>query len=290
MRKLFQTGLLALLLFGSVSLAAEDPKVAAQKKAAQENWAALDLGEPVHHETPNLLLYASKSEEAKLKDMGVTLEKYYAAAKAVQLDAKKEMWPGKLTVYLFADRDEFTSYLRRVEKRRLDEDETGLHTVEGDFPRVAAGPPRSKQTVNLAMHAGEQIAAALLQRKAGVKTPLPDWLMVGFGRATSWRVHPRDKATSDARREALVLVVNKQRTAQQVWSGSLEAAEATVLRPTLADLMAYGPGSSRFPAFVTGFRPDEGQERRSTEQALEAAGIKSENLAKVWPEFVRNPR
>ena len=287
----FLLSVLLIPLTGLPVRAEDDPQAAAQKKAARDNWAALEFGEPVHHETPHLLLYASKPLEGKLKDVGAALEKHYATAeKALQLDPKKEKWPGKLTVYLFAERAEFTAYVRRVEKRRLDEEETSVHMVAGDFPRVAAGPPRSKQAVNLEMHAAEELAAALLQRKAGAKTPLPDWLLVGFGRATTWRVYPREKATTDARREAIALVINKKRTPQQVWGGGIEAEEAAVLRPMLADLLAYGPGSSRFPALVLGFRPAEGQERRSTEQALEAAGIKPDRLAQVWPDFVRNLR
>ena len=57
-----------------------------------------------------------------------------------------------------------------------------------------------------------------------------------------------------------------------------------------ADLLAYGPGSSRFPQLVAGFRPEENDQRRSIEQALGSAGIKVEKLDKVWPEFVRTMR
>jgi hypothetical protein len=176
-----------------------------------------------------------------------------------------------------------------VERRRLDPNETSGHTVEGDAPRVFAGPPRQKQAANLELHAAEAVAAALLQRKAGPKVIVPEWLLSGFGRATTWRLAPRDPGATAARREALLLVLNKKRTAQQVWGGELEFDEAVVLRPSLADLLAYGPGMTRFPQFIAGFRPEE-EEQRSTEQALQSAGIKLENLETVWPEFVRTLR
>ena len=142
---------------------------------------------------------------------------------------------------------------------------------------------RPQVVAALALHQAR--AATVLRRHLGHA-----WLLAGFGRATTWRLGPREKPTLDARREALAWVATKRRTAGQVWRGEVEAEEANALGATLADLLAYGPGASRFPGFVAGFRPGDGQERRSTEQALEAAGIKIENLEKVWLDFVRNPR
>src|SRR5262245_39116009 len=101
----------AVLLFASFAAGADgDARLAAQKKTAQENWALLEAGEPGFHETPHLLLCASKSMEGKLKGVGETLEKHYAMADGVLKLDPKELWPGKLTVYLFAERDEFTAF------------------------------------------------------------------------------------------------------------------------------------------------------------------------------------
>jgi hypothetical protein len=266
-------------------------KIAEQKKAARENWSLLEAGEPAHLETAHLLIYASGALEGRLKDISTILERHYAVAeKALKPDPQKELWPGKLTVYLFTEREQFTTYVRRVEKRRPDLDETSNHAVEGDFPRVFAGPPRSKSAGGLEASAGQEVAAALLQRKAGSRVILPDWLLVGFGRATTWRAFPAAESTRQARQQAAAAVVSKKRTAQQVWGPDLTPDEAAVLRPALADLLAYGPGAPHFLAFLTGFRPEEGQERKSTEQALEAAGIKLANLEVIWPGFVRAPR
>src|SRR5438128_9646791 len=110
------------LLLLSVSVTgADDPtaKVAAQKKEAESNWAQLEIGDFAHAETPHLLLYAPKSYAPRLKELGNQLEKAYAAAtKSLQFKPSEEPWPGKLTVFLFADRDHFTSFVRRVVKRR----------------------------------------------------------------------------------------------------------------------------------------------------------------------------
>src|SRR5437870_5687438 len=89
-----------LLLSGGASLRADEPAdpVAGQKKAALAGWTSLDVGEPAQLETAHLLVFAPKSLEARLKDIGATLEKFHdAAAKNVQLE-KEKMWSGKLTV------------------------------------------------------------------------------------------------------------------------------------------------------------------------------------------------
>lgn len=284
--------LLTVLIIGGAAFASEgvDPKVTAQIKLAQENWAILEAGEPALHETPHCLIVASKPLEGKLKDFGVLLEKHYTKAEEVVKPEKNERWPGKMTVYLFAERDEFTAFVRRVSKRRLDPEETTGHSVEGAFPHVFTGPPRSKVAGNLEQHAAEELAAALMHRKAGDKVVLPDWLLMGFGRATSWRIGPRDPATTAARTRAIEIMTKKKYSVQQVWGGDISPEERAVLRASLADLLAYGPGSSRFPQFIVGFRPEDNNQPRSPEQALGTTGIKVENLAKVWPDFVRNLR
>jgi hypothetical protein len=276
---------MAFLLLALAGAAAPDePKTSEAMKAARANWALLDLGEPALHETAHLVLVAPKGLQGRLKDVGAYLEKHYGMAeKVLKLDSL--VW----TVYIFNEREAFNKHLLRVENRRLDPGLTGGYLAEGDTPRVFVGPPPSKPMAGLETQAAEQLAAALLQRKVGAKVILPDWLLAGFGRATVWRVNPNDESTRKARQQASSLVTLKKRTAQQVWGTGLDPEEAAVLQPMLADLLAYGPGSSKFPELLAGFRPDEGQARKTTEQALDAAGIKVPNLEQIWPAFVRNP-
>src|SRR5262249_15848509 len=160
---------------------------------------------------------------------------YGLAAKALQVKSKEEIWPGKLTVYLVPDRERFAAFIRRVEKRRVEEEDAGSRAVEGDVPHVAVTGPRGKTGPNLESPASIQMAAALLQRKAGVSVPLPEWLVLGFGRATVWRTMPADKAVQSERRLARTSIAGKGRTPADVWGGTLEAEEAVVLRASLAE-------------------------------------------------------
>ena len=65
-----------------------------------------------------------------------------------------------------------------------------LQDVLHHLPHVAAAPPKGRQDAKVETQAAEQIASALLARRAGSKVPIPTWVVAGFGRATSWRAAP----------------------------------------------------------------------------------------------------
>jgi hypothetical protein len=258
-------------------------KLDAQKKAGRDNWALLDAGEAVIQETDHLLLLAPKATERRLKEIGANLEKSFSlAVKALQLNPKEDLWPGKLTVYLIPEREQFTAFVRRIEKRRLDGDESGSHFVDSEIPHAAGSPARTKNDPSLEHQAGIQVAAALMQKKAGAKVLLPEWLVFGFGRASVWRALPSDKGVANERRLLRGLISGKKRTAANVWNNMVEAEEAGVLRASLAEFLAFGPGAAKFPALVNGFKPGENQDSRTLEQALESSGLESKVIEARW--------
>jgi hypothetical protein len=262
-------------------------KVAAQKKAAEDNWDLVEAGPFAHQETKHLLLYVPKGMDKRLKDAGVLLEKHYDLAKKALAYDKEEPWTGKLTVYLFAERPHFTAFVRRVEKRRVMEGDSSSFSAD-DPPHAAAGPGRGKQALPAEAEAGEQVAVAMLVRKAGLRTPLPGWLTNGFGRATRYRAAPRDKYVLDERRLATRL--SAKHSAADIWGGTLEADEVDPLHGSLADFLAYGPGASKFPALVEGFKPGENMLEKTMAQAMEAAGVNADRVGKLWKAWVQNPR
>jgi hypothetical protein len=258
-------------------------KESGQLKVALDNWAALDIGGAVSYEAEHLIIVGPKALERRLKEIGGNLEKNFAlAVKALQLKPNEDLWPGKLTVYLLPERDNLTTFIRRIEKRRVEEDEAGSQSVDSEIPHAAAGPPRAKTDPSLEQQAGIQIAAAVLQKKAGAKVLLPDWLPAGFGRATVWRALPADKAVATERKLAKAFIAGRKRTPNDVWNNLVEREEAGVLRASLAEFLAYGPGAAKFPALVIGFRPGENQESRTFEQALESAGLESKVIEARW--------
>jgi hypothetical protein len=263
--------------------------IAAQKKVAQENWSQLEAGELAVHETTHFLIYAPKTMDRQIKALGATLEKYNEQArKALGYEEKEEPWPGKLTVYLFPERDTFAAFVRRVEKKRLETEDISSLDVDSDQPHVAAGPSKNKKYPGIEERAAEHVASALLQKKAGNGVEVPGWLRSGFGRATTYRVAPKDAAVKKER--TLAAKWTATRTTADVWGGKLDADEAPVLEASLADYLAYGPPSAKFPKFVTGFKPGENLLAKTAAQALETAGIAADTLDKRWREWAVSPR
>lgn len=256
-------------------------KVAQQKKAALANWEIVGAGDNAVHETKQLILVAPRAMEKRLKEIGLLLEKGHDQARRVlAFDSKQEPYAGKITVYLLPSKEVLHTFMRRVERSRVEGEELGSFSATDEDLHAAVCPPRAAGDLPLEGQAVAQNAAALLVRRAGVKTPVADWLVEGFGRATWHRLSPRDRVTLEDRRAASRLA--GVRSAKEIYEGLIEAREAKALRGSLADYLAYGPYASKFPALLKGFEPEENIETKTTAQALDSAGIGWERLDKGW--------
>jgi hypothetical protein len=265
--------------------------LAAQKKKAEANWAVLEAGESAHLEMDHFLIYAPKALEKTLKDAGALLENEYKTAReALKFPEKTEPWKGKLAVYLFSERMQFTVFVRRVEKRRLVSGETASLMVADDAPHVAASPGQNKWEWPVEAQAAEQVGGALLQRRAGANTILPEWLVSGFGRATYYRTLPRHELTLADRRLAGEVVAKKKKTARDLWTEPQEADEAGALAGALADFFAYGPGAPHFEKLIEGFKPAENVEKKTMDQALEKTKINKDKIEPTWKGWVASPK
>ena len=131
----------------------------------------------------------------------------------------------------------------------------------------------------------EMVATLLLQRKAGVRSELPEWLTAGFGRATSYRATTGQKFVADDRKLQRLLL--KKRNAADVWDGKLEADEAEVMQASVAEMVGYGIGTARLTKLLEGFKPGENVEVKTTAQAMEAANLTADQLNKHWKKFVK---
>jgi hypothetical protein len=290
MRKLTGTCLALALMVSATARADDDAaaKAAAQKKKAEANWEAVEAGPAAFLETAHLLIFVPKAQEKRLKELGTLLEKDYEVARKA-LVFKDEPWPGKLAVYVFAEREPFTAFVRRVEKRRVEADDVSGFEATDDELHVVVGPARTRYDAPTEVRAGEGVAAVLLTRKAVKDTVLPDWLVAGFGRATHYRAAgPRDKFVQAERQRAALL--SKKKNVGAIWGEGLEAAEAGPLRGSLVDFLAYGPGASKFAELVGGFQPEQNMPRKTTAQALQKANVQTDRIEAGWKVWVLAPR
>jgi len=285
--------LLALVMVSAANAADQANSADALKKKAEASWETVVGGKPALHETKHFLLVAPDALAKRLKDMGLLLEKHHDKAKEalkfeVKEEDKGEVLPGKVVVYLFGERDHFKAFVRRIEARRLLPEESSSFRADDAKLHIAVSPPSGRQGLAVEIQACEQAASLLLARRAGVRTPLPDWLVSGFGRATYYRVAPRDKAVLADR--ALAAKLARKHTAEEIWNGKIAADEADALQGSLVDYLAYGPGARAFPKLVTGYAPEENKERKTAWQAFDAANMKPDVVARGWKRWVATAR
>jgi hypothetical protein len=263
-----------------------DP-VKKQKETASANWKQL-YGEEnaATEETGHLLIYGPGTMTARhLKDLGIALEtRYDLARRVLKMEPKEELWPGKLAVYLLEDRKSFNTFMRTIARRRPDNDESGVFSLRDGLPFVAACHPQNKYDSGQEAQAGDQLAGAILTKKGG--DSLPEWLLAGFGRATAWRAAPT--VYYNQRTQARKLI--KGHSAEDVWNGKLNAEEAAILRASLVDFLAFGPGAASFPQFVDGFKPAQNNQSKTTPDALKAARLEPDRLNRAWSAWVAKSR
>lgn len=294
MRSLWR--LLLIVAFGVVGAAsAADLAKSAdeRKKKAEANWAAISNLSSTLYESKHFLILAPEPMAKRLKDVGALLEKHHDKAKeALKFptsdDDKGEVLPDKVVVYLFGEREQFKAFVRRIEARRLLPEETASMQAGDDKLHIVVAPSAMRQGLPVEVQAAEQAASLLLARRAGVGTPLPDWLVSGFGRATYYRVAPRDKAVVADR--ALAAKLSRKHSADEIWDGKISADEAEALQGSLVDFLAYGPGTSVFPKFAAGFAPEENKPRKTAGEAFWAADLKPERVASSWKKWAATAR
>jgi hypothetical protein len=272
----------------AVAVADDADVLKKQKEVALANWKSLyeDDVQPATEETAHLLIYGPASMTQKqLKDVGTGLEARYKLARGcLKVGPKENLWPGKLTVYLVAERRLFSTFMRTIAKQRPSADDSGVFSLAGAQPFVGACPPQTKYDPSLENQAGEQLAAAVLSQRGG--GALPDWLRAGFGRATSWRAAPNAHFND---RNAVKRLASG-RSVNDVWDGKLNAEEAPLLRASLVEFLAYGPGAETFPKFVEAFKPAPNSQPKTVADALKAVRYEPDRLNNRWHSWVATGR
>jgi hypothetical protein len=287
----FLVGLALLLLAWCPALVGQtagqgDDAVAEQRKAALANWRRVyPKDDPPHLETANLLLYG-KAPGKTLKEVGFALENQLVLARKALAVEKNDLWPGKLTVFLVAEKSDYGSFVRRIEKRRTEAGEAGSAAVRSEQPHVIAGPPQGPLDPPVEGQAGAQVAVALLKKKGG--PGVPDWVRTGFARATWLQTAPAAERSAE-RRRVLALIASKKYKAADAWA-VLDDEEAPLLRGSVIEYLAYSGRTSRFVPFVMGFRPEENKTEPTTADALKAANITPAQLQQVWLRWLRAGR
>jgi len=261
-------------------------KPEATKEIAQSVWDKLNAGPASVFESNKIILMLPKSAEAKSKDIASNLEKYYEnSAKSVGYKEDNTPWNGKLMVFILPEREQFVAFVRRVEKRSPSSDNHGSFGLLEGVPYMASGPTKPKDFSSSELQAYKEMGGALLRSKAGEKTPLPDWVVDGFGRAVHWRVQGANNKTVQNDRRKVQIIARKVSSVNEVWSGT-DVEAAPLLQASVMEFIAFGPQSAKLPDFLKGFIPEENGDAKSAEQALDSSGLLAKNILGAWKVWV----
>ncbi|HEV3205192.1 MAG TPA: hypothetical protein VGY77_12445 [Gemmataceae bacterium] len=280
---------MGIVLVGALDLRAADDSevVKGQKEAARANWKILFINDPpATEETAHFLLFGSQSMRPRqLQELGASLEKQYSTARtALKIEPKEELWPGKLTVYLLEERSIFNTFMRTIARKRPGADDSGVYSLTAP-PFIAASPPQQKFQPTLEGQAGEQLATAILTKKCGQS--LPDWFVAGFGRAVLWRSAPGAYFQERSQVKKLVRTCS----AEDVWNNKPNAEEAALLRASLVEFLAFGPGANYLGKFLEGLKPGENGQPKTTLDALKTVRADfPDTICKSWPAWVAKGR
>lgn len=271
---------------------AQDDIVKGQKERAEAHWKRLFEGQEFQHlESTSFLFYGPKSlPDGKFKALGESLEQQFGLLrKALSVEGKKPLFTGKLTVYLFDDKREFASFIRGVEKRRPEPGDLGSLFVRGEQTHLAICGPATKEDPSLEAQAAQQLQSAVFNRALGEGPGTPEWLFHGLIHATNWRMASTDlaKKLRDAdRKKVLALITYKKRTAKDLFTNTLMGDDLVLMRASVTDYLAYGPGAEQFPVFIRAFKPEEGRPK-SIDDALAAVKLFQDKLDRAWASWVR---
>lgn len=270
--------------------------LATQKAAAEANIKKAGLTSLTSVETDDLLIYAGVPP-AKAKSLADALQKTSALSRTtLKFAADEQPWPGKLTVYVLTDAAQFTNFVRLVEQRRPDKGIYYSINVRGDVPYVvhSVTPGERVSDAELMSDAAALVGAAVVNRKAGAGTVLPEWLSLGFGRTIAIRSDSNPTRLSNYRSRARAAVLGtRTRPAgarlADVWGG-IRTKDTPVITASLVEYLAFGPEAEKFSRFLAAFQPSDENPEPSAESALAALEWQPEALELGWKQWVARQR
>jgi hypothetical protein len=271
-----------LAFVAGLSVAHADDKL---KNQAAEAMKKADVKDARIVETEHLVV-ATELPAAKAKALADNLEKLLMqAAKVLKLEAADTK--GQVTVFTFADLDNFRQFQRSVLKQRPDDDQFAAYDVKRDDPFVAVSARRGDKAPNFETLAGSEISRALLAKKAG-NAKLPEWMKDGFAKAVPWRLSP---STASADRSAVARLAPALRkgakgmpVVDKAWSGM--GREKDLVAASLMDYFTSGPGAEKFGSILSSMIPTDAVTTPTFLDALKAADWMVEDLDRSWREWV----
>jgi len=245
--------------------------IARQKGAAIANMKKAGLSKSTIVESKSFLI-ATTLSEPKARALGAVLDRVVPVArKALQFEPKEEPWKGKLAVYYLPEGGDFKGFIRSVVVTQPGGAHFELRVDEPFLVDPVDVPAKATETEEF-MNSAALVAGAYLKAKGMGASP-PDWLVMGFGRATALRAEGASSKRFLAHKSAARTLAGSGGKPTELWSESKPAA-AELLATSFVDYLAYGAGAGNFPKLIISFRPDTNGNPPAVETAFEGANWK----------------
>lgn len=272
---------LTLLPISSYAQEKEDAElIGKQKKTVEANLQKCDVPKPVTIETANLIISGPLPED-KVKSAGEAIQKNYAAIfKLLKFENLENPPKGKVAVYLFPERKNYGFFVEQVVGDRPEKDERAHFDSRGQEPYLAVSVLPGEKPTDLDVESTRQIAALLLQAKAG-GARLPTWMTEGYVRAVRWRTDPKTAGEKTTLRRLAA-----KYKAADLWMPPIDKEKMQV-GALMMEYFAFGPESAKFGKFLNGFRQNEGDPAPNMMMALIGIDMTPEKLEAAWVKWVR---
>ena len=232
--------------------------------------------------------------EDKAKLMAQAADKFYEAAVGLlKFDDSAKPWPGKLAIYVFAERSGFTDFLRTVEMRRPEPEDKDSVSLRGDTPHLAMFlSGEGKNAAPAELEVGEDVAGALFRAKAGAGAVVPTWLKKGFTRAVRWKLNPQFAAFERGKVRPM-LVDGRKGVAwpkgfapvkvPQLWGDELAEIDRERLAASVIEFMTAGPDAAKFGPSLSALRESDENKNPNFDSVMKAFGKeKAEDFEAAW--------
>jgi hypothetical protein len=180
------------------------------------------------------------------------------------------------------DRSQFRSFVRQIEKRSPDDAESATRMATGDTPHIAVGPGQGKEAATVESQAGHEVAAAVLSARAA-GAPLPEWLVLGFSRATAAQA---TNTPAGVRKRVARQLAGRLKPAE-AWNDTLPLDQRLPLATAVADFLFYGKGVTKPDSFLNAFRPDDEKPTKTVADALEAVNLTPDKFEVAYIKWLR---
>jgi mono/diheme cytochrome c family protein len=198
---------------------------------AGQNWKLANPDDKASQvETKNFLLVGNVGE-SRLKEVGEAAEKLKdRVSTALGGQGDKPLVKGRVTIFVFARRFDYSEYGQMVEKRELPREWIGHYKYTIIDAYACLVPPQTREEGTLDGLVAEQLAGVYVESLGG---DVPGWFSQGTAWAVASNMSPKDARVATWS-DQIPSALSKMKKADDFITGQLSAGDAAVLNYSFA--------------------------------------------------------